>query len=259
MSTQELRLAFNRADAPEVLARQFRKERLTAIRNNQGAVSMITGPKLVVHALPLSVFDITDRLNITPMFRLPRIKQMLLNLGGPGRYNTDGYIVSRRRRAGEDFNHYLQVFRSGAFELVDAQAIPQRKDGCYIPYFAIESDFIGYVGQALMIFDIFGIELPYLLMLSLLDVKGYGCPESTAFLLDLAPIDTNDVVMPETVLTDHIEAPDLDYALCDSFDVMWNALGFAERMAAGPAGGLLPWRDCHPRDESQLEEVPSES
>lgn len=251
MNTHELRMAFNRADEPAALARRYREERLTAIRNNDGAAPLISGPKLVIHVFPLAAFDDSNRRNVIPGLPDPTVWNITVERGVAGQFNADGYICKQSRGGNVNCFDYMQLFRWGPIEIVTGYFL--RDDGApYLPYDYIERYLLTQSSSGLSLLGSLGFNPPFVIMPTLMGVKGFGFPNNAW--IDREPIDRDDVVMPETVLYDYPESNALDRALCDSLDVMWNALGFSERMFSVQNGGLREWRSCHPENKPQVDQ-----
>ncbi len=248
MSTLELRTAFNRADEPASLARRYREERLAAIRNNDGAAPLNSGAKLVIHVFPLLGFDYTSRRNVIPGLPDPTVWNTSSERGVAGQFNTDGYICKQSKGNNKNSYDYMQLFRWGAVEIVRNFSC---HDDCSNPGVLdvrIEKDLLEHSLFAIGLISTLDIEPPYVIMPTLMGVRGYRSAYDQWKECD--PIDREDVEMPETLIYELRDRDTLDLALCDSLDVFWNALGYAKRMTPVQSRGLLPWRLCYPRNDA---------
>ena len=241
MSPRELRDAFNRADAPSVLARQFRTDRLEAIRNGNGAVPLGPQPKLVVHVFPLAAFYGADGRNLVANLQDPDVNDLLRRIGARGRYNVDGYLRWECGRGNENVL-YMQYFRWGAIEIVSSYLFDDDSDRQRLYMDSVEQTTRSQAQYAIDLLSGLAFDPPFVIMPALLSVKGFEMPANPYF--DWTPIDKDDVIMPETVLNERKDVDDLNVALCDSFDVMWNAIGLPERMT-GTGTAYRPWRKAH--------------
>ncbi|MBD1864192.1 MULTISPECIES: helix-turn-helix domain-containing protein [Trichocoleus] len=227
MDVGEIRAAFSRSESLVERIRSFRRERLDLISSDESPVPMISGAKLVFHIIPLEAFDLVNQLDV--MLLENKTPGPLGSSGWDGRYNLDGYLTSvsalRNRQEKHAFG-YLQFFRNGIFEIVDASTVaPQPDESLYIrPYY--EGELIKKLERIFDIQQELGIEPPLVLMLSFVGVKGYQIiSNSYGPSGRVHPIDRNRLLIPE-ILVDSFDVHLLSI-MKPAFDAVWNAGGWS--------------------------------
>ena len=124
MDIAELRDAFTASEQIGERLKLFREDRVRRIEGNDTPTPIAGGAKLVVHVLPLHArFGETTG----DLRRFVAENEALLNpiRGNPraGRYNIDGYLTYRQPRDDSPPTSYVQMFRDGILEAVDASTL----------------------------------------------------------------------------------------------------------------------------------------
>ncbi len=221
----EIRSAFLRSETQADRIRGFRADRLARIIAGDTPAQLIDGPKIVLHIVPLSAFDPGLRFNLSA----PEQRTVVLASAHPigsstanERYNLDGILHIGK-------NSYVQFFRNGCVEAVDASTIPNNPTRRIIPHYAFEDYLIIASRTYLAFLRQLGVELPLMVMVSLLGVKGYSMVDFREYpWRQPVSIDRDEVVIPEVLL----ENADMEPAqfLKPCFDAAWNAAGWARSL-----------------------------
>jgi hypothetical protein len=187
-------------------------------------VPIEAGAKIVLHLVPLSAFGSLAQVDLK---LLPQLHSLLAPIyRGPtweGRFNFDGYLIYRSG----DSSIYLQVFRNGIIETANSSVLNVYEGRRSIPSVDYEKHLLEKLPRYVEAERRLGIEPPFVLMVSLLEVLGYNM--STRHLLfpdPLTPreIDRDNLLPPEV----YIEGATFDTGLLMKpiFDAIWNAAGW---------------------------------
>jgi hypothetical protein len=211
--------------------RNFRTERLARIGTGETPVTLEDHPKMVMHIVPMSIsdpsaiFDLTSVINKNIELLEPVARQ-----GLNSRLNFDGYLDYLRVPKGANAYSYVQLFRNGSIEFVEAYTLRIRWEdiGKVIPSIKFEQDLVYALRRYLFILRTLNVNPPFFVMISLLGVKGYTMAVDKSKYYDEVPprdgIDRNDLILPEIVLhSTYVDAPKI---LKESFDIIWNAAGW---------------------------------
>jgi hypothetical protein len=200
----------------------FRSDRLAKIVACDGPVMLDKEfPKVVVHVVPV-------QLKATP------VSSDFLEIWStmPCPLDTSSYDVARNfdgaysyavRQDGDHItSSYTQVFRNGAVELVGCGLVRPHGDKRQICITTFEPRVVAGVGNALAAQHALGVEPPFIVMLSLLQVKGFEIgPLDPMKHPDVKPIDRHDLILPEILLENVGE--DISASLAPTFGLLWNA------------------------------------
>jgi hypothetical protein len=153
-----------------------------------------------------------------------------------GRYNFDGYLVSSPTT-----RSYVQVFRSGSIEAVDAYLLhtelPDHQK--QIPSIALEKEVIGAMRRYLKAQDHMAIPMPIFAAITLLRVSNFRMSSYSPF--PSPPIDRDRLILPEVLIEGY--GADIGRALQPSFDALWQACGLEKSLNYDDEGN---WRQHHP-------------
>lgn len=219
----ELRIAFTFSETITDRIRKFREGRISRLSTNETPVPFEGATKTIMHLLPLISFSPGQRYNI----ELIEARDMppIYNGGWNSRYNFDGYITYTGNKATKSYS-YTQLYRSGIIEAVDGLIISQRGEERFIPSAAYEKELMAAFLQYTKVLKILGVELPILLFLTLIGVKGYSMyvDPRRSWHHDIYTIDRDMLMLPEVLITNYdVKAHE---ALRPCFDAIWNACGF---------------------------------
>jgi hypothetical protein len=226
LDVSELRAAFQMSETLGERIRNFRTERLGKIIANELPIEMPNNPKIVLHVIPISAFSTTQ----FGQFCFPEDKSDLEPINSRGfttRINFEGLLVYTPYDGGARAISYTQLYRNGIIEAVESYILnlePEQQYAYYISWVALESKIISAVQRFLKQLTKMEIEPPALLMLSILNVKGWMMPQSEIWLGSSEKIDRDNLIIPD-VLVDNFNI-DADIIMKNVFDALWNAAGF---------------------------------
>lgn len=226
LDVPELRALFNLSGSLSEQVRSFRADRLGKIASNETPASLPTGPKTVLHIVPFGAFLPGSTLPTSIGTSLSEWSHPIGRRGGSRRLNFDGMLTSYKNEDTGLAEGYIQVFRNGCIEALDARMIGKHNGELMIPSKSFEEEIIKAVGAYLSGLAQVGVQPPLVIMLSLLNVQ--GCRMLTTEIFNYPrgyPIDRNSLLVPEIVIeTLNIEA---DKSLRQTFDAIWNACGYS--------------------------------
>jgi hypothetical protein len=224
LDVQEIRAGFLAGETAYENLRRFRAERVARILALETPAAMADGPKLIFHALPVSVDgEVWQRLlNLEDQ----AIVQALALIGGSTRdfrFNLDGYVVHTLR---DDPSRqcYTQLFRSGGVEAVSGGVVAkdEGRGGFYPQY--MEEKVIGALNAYKKFWGTLAVTPPVSVSLTLSGVKGWRALIGPAYGESEAVFDRDMVSPPEVVLSDF--ATPSDVLLRPVFDFVWNGAGY---------------------------------
>lgn len=224
LDVHEIRAGFMAAETAYENLRRFRAERVARILALETPAAMTDGPKLIFHALPVSVDDeVWPRLlNLEAQ----AVVQALALIGGTTRdfrFNLDGYVVHTQR---DDPSRqcYTQLFRSGGIEAVSGGVVTkdERRGGFYPQY--MEEKVIGAMNAYKRFWGTLAVTPPLSVSLTLSGVKGWRALIGPAYGESEAVFDRDIVSPPEVMLSDF--ATSSDVLLRPIFDFVWNGAGY---------------------------------
>lgn len=215
LDVTELRAAFLLSEDASERVRGFRTDRLIRIRSGETPVRLKEGAKIVLHMVPLGVLETATNLNVASLSAV-ELKPMYCS-GWDNRQNFDGAL-------GYSSHSYLQVFRNGAIEAVEGLLLLDGK----IPCIAYEQELLETVKQCLLIEKKIGVELPILIMLSLLGVRGFTMITGQLSSWENYPIDREDLLAPVEMIETY--QCDRSEVMRPVFDSIWNACGYPQSL-----------------------------
>lgn len=202
--------------------REFRQERVAKIKNGEHPIELKEGPLTVLHMVPASFFDSAQAtIDLVSVAKERGSLAPLFSNGYNARYSYYGYMTYDHE---PPVNSYLQVFRKGGIETVDATMIAANGERQIIPSYSFEDGILKAVRTYLPVLERLGIESPLFLSLSLLGVKGYRMAVAERYMRSTAPIAEDDLLLDEVVI-EHFDSNALDF-MKPLFDFVWNASGF---------------------------------
>jgi hypothetical protein len=168
-------------------------------------------------------------------------------LGSNKTYNLDGVLIYSPEREGKSCS-YVQLFRSGVVEAVEGGLLEPvtgtlNKDlegKLMIPSRSYEEELIRSFSNYLSYLKELNVDLPIVVFLSLLGVKGYSMGVSSRITrhYGIYTIDRDILLLPEAI----IESYDVsaDEVLRPCFDSIWNACGFPKDFYYNEEGKWVP-------------------
>lgn len=217
----ELRTAFTLSQNITDRIRSFRHQRLDMVLSGETPINMNPGAKIVLHIIPIGAFNSASNFDVASLQQ--QNPSPLSGTGWDFRYNFDGFLCFTNT-----LYSYTQTFRNGIIEAVDAFILEPKESNNLsrnIPSIQYEKKVIQKLSEYISVQKKLGAEPPFLIMLSLLDVKGYSISVSSGCMLDrVHQIDRNNLLMPEVM----VENFDFDphKLMKPIFDAVWNACGY---------------------------------
>jgi hypothetical protein len=228
LDVSELRASFALSETTAERIRNFRIERLSKIVAGETPVPLDNTPKIVLHIIPFSAFDPTARFDVSSLAsdisRLAPITPSSFSY----RHNFDGFLTYSQFSASASTHSYLQIFRNGIIEAVDAFFTDNSNRT--ISSVAYEKGLRDALPRFLSIQKQLGVEPSLLIMLSLLGVSSYtmAVDHSRFRRSDIHPIDRDALLVPEVVV-ESFEC-DSTEVMRPIFDAIWNAAGWPQSM-----------------------------
>jgi Putative DNA-binding domain len=233
LDVHQIRAAFLGSETTAERIRNFRLERVSQIRARETAIPLRAGPCTALHIIPLSAFGSSTRYDVIALRTTNIIYQTLAplfhDLATHSKINFDGRLVYSNAGHDEGSHGFLQLYRSGIVETVDAQLISSGEShdmGKMISSLAFEVRLFGFIQRVLPVLKLLGVDPPLVLMLTLIGVRGYTMSSHDSFGGGGEPFD-REVLMPQEVLIDTYSA-DVPLLMKPAVDEIWNAANFNE-------------------------------
>lgn len=225
LDVHEIRAGFFAAETAFERLRRFRVERVARILALEAPIPIAAGPKLILHALPISGLDEVWARVLT-MDELKIVSGLGL-IGGTTstwRFNLDGFVVNTYRG---DLSRecYTQLFRDGGIEALSGSAITkdERRGGFYA--WGMEQQVINGFAIYQKFWQEVGVAPPLLIGLTLSGVKGWKVLRHPYGFYDLDAMLDREVVSPPEVIMSNLASP-ADVVLHPLFDFVWNGGGW---------------------------------
>jgi schlafen family protein len=234
LTYEQIRDAFDRGATLAERARRFRDERLSGVVSGTNGRPLRTGPRCVVHLIPLAAVAGRLAIDVGPLYHNGYQEFMFDDWGGATRdFNLDGLVIYPGRH-GVDIA-YSQLFRAGAFEAarwVGTLTAQDEQDKTAIASGVVS----GFVRAALLKFFAaaarWNVSGPAIAATALLDLHGWHFrhfPQSGWIVRQLA--DRPNLMIPE-VWVDQVgavENPDAT-VIRPLLDTLWQAFGLERCM-----------------------------
>lgn len=230
LDVTELRAAFRFSDTVTERITRFRNERIARIVAGETPVRLADGGRIVLQIAPISMADPTVQFDTASLAQHRGELPPLYCSGWNNRHNFDGFLTYSTSPHGAHYASYLQIFRNGSVEAVDARLLllqsVDHNESLSIPSVAFEKGLIEALHSYLAVQRLLGVSPPVLVMLTLLGTSGYrmGVRQSSFWDVDPHPIDRDSLIIPEVM----IETFDCEptEVLRPIFDTVWNAAGW---------------------------------
>ena len=226
LDVREIRAAFTASGDLRAKISAFRAERLGRIVANEGPVSLTATPKIILHLVPFTILEPAIQVDLTPLLNDPNPAAPIQNISYNVRNNLDGYLSYNMSRTGGDGTGYNQVFRSGAFEAVDADLLNASADMKLVASTHVEQKLLQATARYFKTAKQIGTSLPLVIMITAIGLKGYGLATGSTW-QNFRPTDTIDrdtLLLPDVLLEDY--STPADVVLKPIFDAFWQSAGF---------------------------------
>lgn len=218
LDVSEIKSAFLLSETTSERIRNFRTERLGKIVAGETPTLLKDNPKIVLHILPLGAFDSGVKIDLSLIRKRNLLIAPIKSKGWSDRYNFDGILMHYQQ------DGYVQVFRNGIIEAVNADILEETGGKRTIQMGALENELTKKLQEYTSAQKNLGVEPPFFIMLSLLNILNYTIYSGERFISEGHPIDRDVLVIPELV----VESFDYDPAevMKPVFDTIWNAAGW---------------------------------
>ena len=235
LDVHELRHAFLLTEGLNDKIQNFRLDRIGKIIADEAPLPLPEGAKTVIHIVPLNSLDILTGIDIASLRRsASALLTPMASSGWNGLINFDGFLSYAPMSDGKVYS-YLQIMRDGAIEAFGAAKLdPTIK---VINPTQLEAMLIEAITDYLRLEkEILQTEPPFILMLSLLQVKGYSIEHRVSgFSPDGVHRIEKDVLLLPDIWIESFES-DIPTLMKPMFDMIWNAAGWPRSMSYSPVG-----------------------
>jgi len=222
----ELRVAFGLTESAAERIRSFRVDRLARIVGGTAPVPLPPWGKLVLHLVPFGAFTGGTEIDVAALYETDRSRLTPTpGMGVDSRFNFEGVVAyeTLRHQPRRHSQAYLQVFRSGAIERTSCELTEPRENGARLLYEEFDRVLVAQTKRLLGIQVAAGVEPPVVVMLSLVDAKGYFFQP----VLGSVPLDRDILAIPEVVLDDiGCDVRALAGLLRSTLDTVWQSFGY---------------------------------
>lgn len=243
MDAAEIRSAFLGAEQIVERVQKFRLERISAILSDDTPCPINGRATLTLHIVPFRAFDPGFRPDIQPR----ALYTTLTTLSGTGglRHEFDG-VNALDSNYPNSPNGYAFLFRNGVLEILDASCLGANGESRRIPSLSFEQELLRHFPTWLSAFQSIGAEPPAVVLLTLLNVKGYRMAVNPGFGgTGTHAISRDHLQVPGTIIESFTakSPPEIAALLRPHFDAVWNACGHPQSIyydADGRRHGVLP-------------------
>lgn len=202
---------------------RLRRDRVDLITSDKGPVRLGTGAKVVLHALPFSSLELGSPGSIPEPGELSAFLSPLAGSGWSHRINFDGLVTYSQRGSG--VTAYLQVFRQGMAETVNAQMLKVRDGEKQLPAQYLDQSILKATTDLKGLLLATKCEPPVAWMLTLTGVYDYEIVVSNVIpRFEELRIDREEIAVPEVLDMDlTMESRELARRLVDP---VWQAGGW---------------------------------
>ncbi len=233
----ELRNAFILRENINDKIQKFRENRLANLFANETPVEFYNGVKIVLHLIPLISFNPSAVYDIDTITRKYDYISPIHGQSLDSRYNLEGFLVYSIGKEGKSYS-YTQIYRNGIIEAVDFLELSNTNK--VIPSLSYEATLIKSVTKYLSALNYLKVQLPIVIFLTLMGIKGYSMATARFFETESRIIDRDILQLPEALVETYDVKPDI--VLKPTFDAIWNACGFAKSLNYNEKGEWNPER-----------------
>ena len=242
LAIDELRSIITQADTLTAKIREFRSERIGNLMAGETPVPLKDGARVVLHMIPLNAFGSASRYDVAA---LEHVSGELVGVPGATiqayyhhfRHNLDG-VVTMLGFDETSMRGYLQVFRNGILEAVEADSINNRQNE---PYWhgQDERSLIASVGRGLKLQQQLGVEPPVIILVTLMNVKGYYIHRGQRRHGESPICFPKETLTLPDILVENLGASVLD-VVHPILDAIWNAGGYPQCLNYKDGKYVLP-------------------
>lgn len=233
----ELRNAFLVRENINDKIQKFRENRLANLFANETPVPFYNGVKIVLHLIPLISLNPSTVYDIDSITQKWDCISPIHGRSLDSRYNLEGFLVYSIGGSGESYS-YTQIYRNGIIEAVDFLELDNKNK--IIPSVSYERTLIKSVSKYLSALNYLKVQLPVVIFLTLMGIKGYSMATVHFFETKSRIIDKDILQLPEAIVDTYNARPEV--VLKPTFDAIWNACGFAKSLNYNEKGEWKPER-----------------
>ena len=234
MDIQEIRSSILLSETVVNQIRQFKEERVSIIDANESFAPLNIGPKIIIHILPIASFELGYYINASQI-RTQRWRPIYSSNSFTYRFNIDGLIYYDKLQNEQNYYTYVQIFRNGLVEAVDARLLQPDEQRKIFLSPQIENQILVAIKRYLGSMINLGIELPYFIFITFTEIKDYTITLLTG---SSEPIDRDTLLLPEFM----IETEDyvVEKLIKSTFDSLYNAFGLENHFHFNEEGSCDP-------------------
>lgn len=239
MDVNQIRDSFSSGDLISGGLKAFRERRIHWIQHNEVGVRLPSPHLVVIHLLPLAALRGTELFDGRSMQKIDATKLApLRHAGGYGpQHNLDGMRI-HSSMPDKSIIGYVQLFRTGCLEVVDADMLGGDRNTIYQTY---EIEVRDGVHRLIQTMRELRIEGPIAIGLSLLQVKNFNMGLINRRPIYAGhPVEHENLLLPEAVINNDASPSEIDAALRSSFDLVWNACGYLGSPSYNSEGTWAP-------------------
>jgi hypothetical protein len=238
LDVTELRSSFLQTSLITDKIRNFVTDRIAKITADDTPVKLVGNPKILLHIIPLQSIS-SDRLNSAS---IEMGRKMLFPLASGGyneRFNLEGVLNFSRPRGAKEDHAYVQIYRSGILETVNADMLAEFDGKKLISVekgSSVEESIIEFITKGLNFLKDNNVNPPLYLFLNLINVKGYGIGSSRLrqSVFGERGIDRDILQLSEIEVQSYPQ--NIPSLLRDWFEMIWNACGYEKCLSYNSAG-----------------------
>jgi hypothetical protein len=190
----------------------------------------MSGARIILHLIPFVSFEQAVNFSLSDLANDPWSFSPIRYSTDTHRYNFDGYLTHTVIEDGTT-RGYVQVFRNGIIEAVDASILSLHGDERTIPSIVFEDELVKAVEKYLIAQRKISVPPPISLVITLVGVSGYYMAVQHS--LDLFGdhkyiIERDTLLLPEVIIWEYEN--DVSQLLHPIFDAVWNATGWPRSM-----------------------------
>lgn len=241
----ELRNAFLLSETVAERIRKFREEKIAQILSGETTVPLKPHGKILLQLVPLTAFTSSTKYDFR---QIKEYTTRLPPLGGGSRdwtYNLDGMLSYVPSPGMPTNDSYIQLYWNGIIETVNSDIFRPYESKLLIPAVSglnYEKQIIDVCKEYLNYLEILRVDLPILVMLTLIDVKGYRIEYGShlRFFNKEKAIDRTVLILPEFRIDSY--KVNIEGAFKETFDMVWNASGLERSYNYSDDGSWNPKR-----------------
>jgi len=244
LDVTEIRTAFIGGESLAARMREFRAERIARLVGGESFPKLGSSSLIVLHLIPFASF--TGRIAVDPARLSADVRDTLKPIRHSGWspvYTLDGYgnySFSDSDKHDELVDTYALLFRNGCVEAVESALLNKPVGVEGIPSGAFEYRIVPALDDYRKVLTLLDIPLPYVVALSLLNVRGLSMILNPRYGRGGRKITEQHLILSEFTIESAQQASAI--ALKPAFDAVWNACGLERSYNYDENGDLKPMR-----------------